>query len=88
MDDAWPDGADPLTAIDLSCGDWTLPGDGTDPVFDNTVVARTDHRKESGGRGPTCVIATAPFSVPDGKRIKSVTLPDNANVYVFAVGLG
>ncbi|MFE4919682.1 GH92 family glycosyl hydrolase [Streptomyces sp. NPDC056661] len=76
-------------ATDLSFGDWTLPGGGTDPVFDNTVVARTDHRNESGGRGPAAyVFATAPFSVPDGKRIKSVTLPDNANLHVFAVGLG
>lgn len=76
-------------ATDLSFGDWTLPGGGTDPVFDNTVVARTDHRNESGGSGPAAyVFATAPFSVPDGKRIKSVTLPDNANLHIFAVGLG
>lgn len=58
-------------------------------MFDNTVVARADHRHESGRRGPaTYVFGTAPFSVPDGTRIKSVTLPDNANLHVFAVGIG
>lgn len=74
---------------DLSFGDWTLPGGGTDPVFGNTTVARTDHRNQSGGAGPAAyVFATKPYDVPEGKHIKSVTLPDNGNLHVFAVGLG
>ncbi|MFD0065858.1 GH92 family glycosyl hydrolase [Streptomyces sp. NPDC056690] len=74
---------------DLSFGDWTLPGGGTDPVFGNTTVARTDHRNQSGGAGPAAyVFATKPYDVPEGKHIESVTLPDNGNLHVFAVGLG
>ncbi|MFJ3698134.1 GH92 family glycosyl hydrolase [Streptomyces sp. NPDC090052] len=74
---------------DLSFGDWTLPGGGSDPVFGNTLVARAAHRNQSGGTGGAAdVFATAPFKVPDGKQIKSVTLPKNAQLHVFAVGLG
>ncbi len=74
---------------DLSFGDWVMPGGGSTPVFGNTVVARTDHRNQSGGPGaPAYVFATAPFSVPEGKTIQSVTLPENPKLHVFAVGLG
>ncbi|WP_237536528.1 GH92 family glycosyl hydrolase [Streptomyces sp. SID5785] len=74
---------------DLSFGDWTAPGGGSDPVFGNTVVARTDHRNSPGGKGdPAYVFATEPFQVPDGKHIKSVTLPEDADLHVFTLGLG
>ncbi|MFD7715143.1 GH92 family glycosyl hydrolase [Streptomyces sp. NPDC059814] len=74
---------------DLSFGDWTLPGGGTEPVLGNTLVARTDHRNQPGGSGPAAhVFATTPFDVPDGRRVKSVTLPHDPDLHVFAVGLG
>ncbi|WP_371789776.1 GH92 family glycosyl hydrolase [Streptomyces sp. NBC_01471] len=74
---------------DLSFGDWALPGGGTDPVFGNTLVARAAYRNQSGGTGGAAsIFATAPFEVPGGKQIKSVTLPKNPQLHVFAVGLG
>lgn len=74
---------------DLSFGDWTKPGGGSAPVLGNTLVAATGHRNESGGAGPAAyVFATTPFAVPQGKEVASVTLPDNGNLHVFAVGLG
>lgn len=74
---------------DLSFGDWTLPGGGSEPVLGNTLVARTAHRNQSGGTGAAAyVFATAPFDVPDGKEIRSVTLPHDLDLHVFAVGLG
>ncbi len=74
---------------DLSFGDWVFPGGGTDPVFGNTLVARTDHRNQPGGQGGgASVYATAPFDAPAGKQIASVTLPSEVNLHVFAIGLG
>lgn len=74
---------------DLSFGDWSLPGGGTDPVLGNTLVARAAQRNQSGGTGgAVSVFATTPFQVPGGKHIKSVTLPKNPELHVFAVGLG
>ncbi|WP_326958471.1 GH92 family glycosyl hydrolase [Amycolatopsis sp. NBC_01286] len=74
---------------DLSFGDWVFPGGGTDPVFGNTLVARADHRNQPGGPGGgASVYATAPFDAPAGKQIASVTLPTDANLHVFAIGLG
>ncbi|MFE0020886.1 GH92 family glycosyl hydrolase [Amycolatopsis sp. NPDC059021] len=71
---------------DLSFGDWVFPGGGTTPVFGNTLVARTDHRNPRGGGAS--VYATAPFDVPAGKRLATVTLPREANLHVFTIGLG
>ncbi|MEU6357336.1 GH92 family glycosyl hydrolase [Streptomyces sp. NPDC047072] len=74
---------------DLSFGDWTKPGGGSEPVYGNTVVARTQYRNTPGGKGaPVYVFATQPYDVPEGKRIASVTLPKNGNLHVFSVGLG
>lgn len=74
---------------DLSFGDWVMPGGGSQPVFDNTVVAKTAYRNQLGGRGGGAyVFATTPFQVPDGKRIASVTLPEHVNLHLFGIGLG
>ncbi|SEP06571.1 GH92 family glycosyl hydrolase [Amycolatopsis saalfeldensis] len=74
---------------DLSFGDWVLPGGGTDPVFGNTLVARTAYRNQPGGQGGAASIyATAPFVAPAGKQVASVTLPAERDLHVFAVGLG
>ncbi|MEU9211096.1 GH92 family glycosyl hydrolase [Streptomyces sp. NPDC048415] len=74
---------------DLSFGDWVLPGgsDSGTPAFDNTVVARTAYRNPGHG-GPAYVFATKPFQAPDGKRIASVTLPENVNLHLFGIGVG
>ncbi|MFD9960780.1 GH92 family glycosyl hydrolase [Amycolatopsis sp. NPDC058986] len=71
---------------DLSFGDWVFPGGGTTPVFGNTLVARTDHRNPRGGGAS--VYATTPFEAPPGKHLASVTLPREANLHVFGIGLG
>ncbi|SES16711.1 GH92 family glycosyl hydrolase [Lentzea albida] len=73
---------------DLSFGDWVLPGGGQDPVFGNTLVARAGYRNRPNGPEPgALVFATAPFDAPAGKRIASITLPSNANMHLFAIGL-
>ncbi|MFJ8672213.1 GH92 family glycosyl hydrolase [Streptomyces sp. NPDC093589] len=77
-------------SADLSFGDWRSAGDGDGggPVFGNTVVARTAYSNEDAGKGAAAeVFATRPFTVPDGKRIASVTLPKDSALHVFAVGL-
>ncbi|MGW3160774.1 GH92 family glycosyl hydrolase [Streptomyces sp. NPDC001089] len=74
---------------DLSFGDWTRPGGGTEPVFGNSVVARTEYRNTPNGKGdPVFVFATRPYEVPEGKQIKSVTLPKEGDLHLFALGLG
>ncbi|WP_416979812.1 GH92 family glycosyl hydrolase [Streptomyces sp. T028] len=74
---------------DLSFGDWTLPGGGSDPVYGNTVVAKTQYRNTPNGKGaPVYVFATQPYEVPEGKRIASVTLPKEGDLHVFSVALG
>ncbi|MET7607467.1 GH92 family glycosyl hydrolase [Streptomyces avermitilis] len=72
---------------DLSFGDWVLPGGGSSPVFDNSVVAGTEYRNPGRG-GPAYVFATKPFVAPEGKRITSVTLPENVNLHLFGIGVG
>jgi hypothetical protein len=72
---------------DLSFGDWVYPGGGSQPVFDNTVVAKTEYRNP-GHAGPAYVFATKPFEAPEGKRIASVTLPKSVNTHLFGIGVG
>ncbi|RFU84406.1 alpha-1,2-mannosidase [Streptomyces triticagri] len=75
---------------DLSLGDWTEPGGGSDPVFGNTVVAKTAYRNSPDGKSDKAayVYATKPYEIPAGKRIASVTLPKNTDLHVFSIGLG
>nr|WP_168720760.1 GH92 family glycosyl hydrolase [Streptomyces sp. SAT1]ANO42608.1 alpha-1,2-mannosidase [Streptomyces sp. SAT1] len=74
---------------DLAFGDWTKPGGGSGPVYGNTVVARTEYRNTPHGKGePVYVFATRPYEIPDGKQLKSVTLPKDGNLHVFSLGLG
>lgn len=76
---------------DLAFSDWTLGGGGGGVQYGNTVVARTAYRNVAGAdRDPvaTYVLATEPFTAPDGKRIASVTLPDDTDLHVFALAVG
>jgi hypothetical protein len=81
------DGTSATTPIEY--GDWTFGGDpnGT-PSFGNIVVARSGYRLKDGGHDPnvTFLFATAPFAVPAGEHVASVTMPsDNSDIHVFAV---
>ncbi|MGW7536424.1 GH92 family glycosyl hydrolase, partial [Amycolatopsis sp. NPDC054798] len=84
---AFTDGT--TATADLSFGDWVLPGGSTEPVFGNTLVARTAHRNQPGGQGiGASVYATSPLEIPDGRKIATVTLPADPDLHVFALGLG
>ncbi|MDF2847131.1 MAG: ATP-binding protein, partial [Oerskovia sp.] len=68
-------------AIDLSFGDWS--GAARNPVFGNIPVAVTDHRLRGGSPQtgtPAAFFATAPITLPEGKRAVSLTLPDQPGV--------
>ncbi|WP_405682636.1 hypothetical protein [Streptomyces sp. NBC_00057] len=67
----------------------TKPGGGADPFLGNALVAGADHRDQAGGNGYAVhVFATTSFQVPEDERIKSVTLPRNLDLHIFATGLG
>ncbi|WP_312872132.1 GH92 family glycosyl hydrolase [Amycolatopsis dendrobii] len=84
---AFTDGT--TATADLSFGDWALPGGNAEPVFGNTLVARTAHRNQPGGQGiGASVYATSPLEIPAGKKIATVTLPADPDLHVFALGLG
>ncbi|MGP3947666.1 GH92 family glycosyl hydrolase [Streptomyces sp. 7N604] len=75
----------------VSFTDWTVGGGSGTVQYGNLTVARTPYRNVSGGDKDVIdayVFATAPFKAPDGKTIKSVTLPDNENLHVFTVAVG
>ncbi|MET4226371.1 GH92 family glycosyl hydrolase [Oerskovia enterophila] len=79
--------------IDLSFGDWS--GAARNPVYGNIAVAVTDHRLRGGSPQtgtPAAIFATAPITLPEGKRPVSLTLPDqpgslssDGRIHVFAV---
>ncbi|MGI5400982.1 GH92 family glycosyl hydrolase [Streptomyces sp. CA-135486] len=76
---------------DLSFTDWTVGGGGGTVQYGNETVARTAYRNVSGGDKDVVdayVFATKAFHAPAGKTIRSVTLPDNQDIHVFAVALG
>ncbi|MGP4003000.1 hypothetical protein [Streptomyces sp. 8N706] len=77
--------------VDCSFTDWTV-GRGSGTVqCGNATVARTPYRNVSGGEKAVVdahVVATAPFRAAAGKKIRSVTPPDNGNLHVFMVALG
>ncbi|WP_225826272.1 GH92 family glycosyl hydrolase [Streptomyces naphthomycinicus] len=77
--------------LDLSFTDWTVGGGGGTVQYGNEVVARTAYRNVAGAdKDPvaTYVFATEPYRAPDGKRIRSVTLPRNADLHVFTLATG
>jgi predicted alpha-1,2-mannosidase len=81
--------------IPIQMSDWTLGGnpDGT-PSYDNIVVARTAYRLLGTSRDAArpFLFATAPYRIPAGKTLVSVTLPAQSGdpgsagrIHVFAV---
>ena len=77
--------------IDLSFSDWTLGGGSGSVQFDNFVVAQTPYRNRNGTDSDTVktyVFATSPFTIPTGKKVKSVTLPVNTGIHIFSVATG
>ncbi|MFF2999091.1 GH92 family glycosyl hydrolase [Streptomyces sp. NPDC057950] len=76
--------------VDLSFTDWTVGGGGGTVQYGNETVARTAYRNVAGAdKDPvaTYVFATKPFAAPAGKTVKSVKLPDNADLHVFTLAV-
>ncbi|MEV7324113.1 GH92 family glycosyl hydrolase [Streptomyces sp. NPDC093970] len=77
--------------VDLALTDWTVGGGGGTVQYGNETVARTAYRNVAGAdKDPvaTYVFATRPFEAPPGRTIRSVRLPDNADLHVFALATG
>jgi len=75
---------------DLAFTDWTIGGGAGTVQYGNEIVARTAYRNVAGAdKDPvaTYVFATKPFTAPAGKTIKSVKLPDNADLHVFTLAV-
>ncbi|WP_371599763.1 GH92 family glycosyl hydrolase [Streptomyces sp. NBC_00564] len=76
--------------VDLSFTDWTVGGGGGTVQYDNETVARAAYRNVAGAdKDPvaTYVFATKPFQAPSGKTVRSVKLPDNADLHVFTLAV-
>ncbi|MFD5817377.1 GH92 family glycosyl hydrolase [Streptomyces sp. NPDC127038] len=77
-------------SVDLSFTDWTVGGGGGTVQYGNETVARTAYRNVAGAdKDPvaTYVFATKPFTAPEGRTIRSVTLPDDADLHVFTLAV-
>ncbi|MFF9394253.1 GH92 family glycosyl hydrolase [Streptomyces griseoluteus] len=75
-------------AADLSFTDWTVGGGGGTVQYGNEVVAKAAYRNVAGAdKDPvaTYVFVTKPFAAPEGKEIRSVRLPDDGDLHVFAL---
>ncbi|MFC5053377.1 GH92 family glycosyl hydrolase [Saccharothrix xinjiangensis] len=74
--------------VELGFSDWTLGGGGSAPAYGNAVVATTPYRNQSGGGAEevaTHIFATKTFTAPEGKVLRSVTLPTDDGLHVFAI---
>ncbi|WP_127500547.1 GH92 family glycosyl hydrolase [Actinoplanes solisilvae] len=82
-------------SLPIQMSDWTLGGNpnGT-PSYGNIVVARTAYRLHGTSRDSAqpFLFATAPYAIPAGKTLESVTLPTQSGdpgsagrIHVFAV---
>jgi predicted alpha-1,2-mannosidase len=86
---------DSTASIPIQMSDWTLGGnaDGT-PSYGNIVVAKSAYRLHGTDRDSAVpfLFATAPYQIPAGKTLVSVTLPTQTGdpgsagrIHVFAV---
>ncbi|TWP53532.1 glycoside hydrolase family 92 protein [Lentzea tibetensis] len=74
--------------IELGFSDWTLGGGQQTPSYGNVIVANTPYRNQLGGgneKVATHILATKTYTVPEGKQLRSVTLPTDEDLHVFAV---
>ncbi|GAA3451749.1 GH92 family glycosyl hydrolase [Dactylosporangium matsuzakiense] len=82
-------------SIPIQFSDWTLGGNPNGaPSYGNIVVARTGYRLLGTGRDSAqpFLFATAPYQIPAGKTLVSVTLPTQSGdpgsagrIHVFAI---
>jgi hypothetical protein len=74
--------------IDLGFSDWTLGGGSQNPAYGNVIVAKTPYRNQIGGGNEqvvTHIFATRTYTAPAGKVLRSVQLPVNGGLHVFAI---
>ncbi|MEV6302887.1 GH92 family glycosyl hydrolase [Actinoplanes sp. NPDC051861] len=82
-------------SIPIQMSDWTLGGNanGT-PAYGNIVVAKSAYRLHGTDQDSAVpfLFATAPYQIPDGKTLVSVTLPEQTGdpgsagrIHVFAI---
>ncbi|MFF9601931.1 GH92 family glycosyl hydrolase [Streptomyces sp. NPDC014684] len=77
--------------VDLAFTDWTVGGGGGTVAYGNEVVAKAAYRNVAGAdKDPvaTYVFATKPVTAPDGRAVRSVTLPHDTDLHVFALATG
>ncbi|MET9898671.1 GH92 family glycosyl hydrolase [Streptomyces sp. NPDC006446] len=77
-------------SVELSFTDWTVGGGGGTVQYGNKTIAKAAYRNVAGAdKDPvaTYVFATQPFQAPAGKTVKSVKLPDNADLHVFTLAV-
>ncbi|WP_030490265.1 GH92 family glycosyl hydrolase [Micromonospora chokoriensis] len=82
-------------SIPIQMSDWTLGGNASGtPSYGNVIVARTAYRLSGTSRdgAQPFLFATAPYQIPAGKTLVSVTLPKQTGsagaegrIHVFAV---
>ncbi|WP_394940430.1 GH92 family glycosyl hydrolase [Psychromicrobium sp. YIM B11713] len=81
-------------SLPLQFSDWTLGGNSNgSPLYGNTVVAKSAYRLAGSAKDGAVpfLFATAPFTIPAGKTIDTVTLPQQSGeersgrIHVFAI---
>ncbi|WP_220039835.1 GH92 family glycosyl hydrolase [Nonomuraea aridisoli] len=82
-------------AVSIQLSDWTLGGNAAGmPKYGNIVVAKAAYRLHGTSRDSAqpFLFATAPYRIPEGKTLVSVTLPEQTGdpgsagrIHVFAV---
>ncbi|MFI1097517.1 GH92 family glycosyl hydrolase [Streptomyces sp. NPDC020917] len=81
--------------VPIQMSDWTLGGNanGT-PAYGNIVVAKSAYRLAGTSKDSAqpFLLATAPYQIPDGKKLVSITLPTQTGdpskvgrIHVFAI---
>lgn len=83
-------------SVPMQFSDWTIGGNsnGT-PSYGNIIVAKSGYRLLSGAKDTAVpfLFATAPYTIPQGKTVASITLPDQSGtsetsqgrIHVFAI---
>ena len=87
------DGTTAVTPLQFS--DWTKGANqAATPPFGNLEAVKSPYRLNGGGRDGTAsyFFSTVPYSIPEGKTVQSITLPDQegepgvtGRVHIFAI---